>query len=299
MTKIMLVIENQSDQDFLEKILKKLSFMVVTLKKGSDLSEQLIDHFPDLVFASILGKNEKALNALGKIKESRGKPKLVFVRQERETEALNDEQQRVVDSVLYSPIDPFKLIDVLAATTGVDVQELRSHYNQVVLRDRKIGADKMWVESGQQDDYGTTTLINSEVASQEQQYQNTDAAPAAETHIQLGKEAPEPETHVASSVTTPLSAETVVQRPLNPNQESDVQKVTTETGSVDPVRKKKYDAICAELKKNSKPHKAIDGQKLREKQAMQSREVKEDVGVRENRKHFIKTLFSMVPNKKN
>ena len=125
MLKIMLVLDNATDQEFLDKVLTRLGFKVISMSKGVNFSEQLIDHFPDLVFASTLGRNQKILSALAKIKEARGKPKLVFVRQEKESSPLNAEQKKVIDGVLYSPIDPFKLIDLL----GKKSYKINKHNN--------------------------------------------------------------------------------------------------------------------------------------------------------------------------
>ena len=142
-SKIMLVVENLDDQEFLEKVLERLKYTVISMKKGRDLSEQLIDHFPDVVFASTLGRNTKLLNALGKIKEVRGKPKLVFVKMKNESHALNSDQKSIIDGTLYTPVDPFKLIDLLAATTDVDIIELRRRYNEMLARDKGRGSTQV------------------------------------------------------------------------------------------------------------------------------------------------------------
>ncbi len=302
MTKIMLVIDNPSDLDFLEKILQRMSFTVIAMKKGDDLSVQLIDHFPDIVFASTLGKNEKTLAALSKIKEARGKPKLVFVRQENESQPLNSLQKKVIDGVLYSPVDPFKLIDLLSHLTGREIQELRQSYNSMLSKntkgskenfenkDKKRSLESIWVEdtSEKSKDYGVTTVFG-------------DKSKRPDTVV-----AKENETSDFGS-TTVLSHKSKAHT-LNNDKDNEDSGSTNHHGTStdqrlgsinlisDPTRKKKYDQICKDLSKNPNQPKAIDGQELRELQSQQSREVQESQSIKNDRKQFIKTLFSMKPS---
>ena len=251
MTKIMLVNDNDDERDFLEQVLTRLNFEVIAVKKGSILSEQLIDHFPDVVFASTLGKNEKILMALAKIKEARGKPKVVFIRQEKEKKPLSPDKRKVIDGVVYSPIDPFKLIEVLSTVTSVEIAELRKLYNDM-LKSKK-------------------------------------------------------ETHNIDPMDAP--ADSIILGGTSSQKKSDNSKIITTGGVslnksaggvlvIDYERKKKYQEICNQLNKEKKEPPQFDSNRLRELQKMQSNSVKEEPEVKENRKHFLKTLFTMEPQKK-
>jgi response regulator RpfG family c-di-GMP phosphodiesterase len=130
-TKVMLVLESPEDMDFLLRVLENLGLEVIIMQKGEDLSEKLIDYFPDVVFASTLGRNEQILSTLGKIKRVRGKPRLVYIRSDRDNAPLSVEQRKIIDGVLYSPIDPLRLLDVVASTSNLDISELRERYKKI------------------------------------------------------------------------------------------------------------------------------------------------------------------------
>ena len=63
--------------------------------------------------------------------------------------------------------------------------------------------------------------------------------------------------------------------------------------------KSKYDKICQDLNKKNEPKTQLDVKKLRQLQRAQAQESPEQPDVKENRKHFLKTLFSMDPAKSN
>lgn len=286
MSKIMLVLDNKDDQEFLEKVLQRMQYQVISMKNGADLSAQLIDHFPDVVFASTLGRNEKILNALGKIKEVRGKPKLVFVKQEKESSSLSENQKKIIDGVLYSPVDPFKLIDILASTTEVGIIELRKRYNDMLASDRGEAP----VIDGSAPDVEEPEDPNFKKVSERKE-----SAEYGATQV-IGKKRKAGETEVEfESVKGQKADMGTYKKP----EDSTVRKSGTENSLLyDEARKKKYDEWAAKSKaENPNPPEAVDIQKLRELQSKQSEEIEEPVSVKENRKHFLKTLFSMDPNK--
>ncbi len=303
-SKIMLVIDNKEDQEFLEKVLVRLKYAVISMKNGVDLSEQLIDHFPDVVFASTLGRNAKILNALGKIKEVRGKPKLVFVKLKNEKNTLTNVQKEIIDGTLYSPIDPFKLIDLLAHTTELDKIELRRRYNEMLQKDRggfkKPGASEEDAETdvsdapsenplareqrkNQQKDYGSTQVMGR--SSKKATNQISNESPEFYGTVEMGEDAePSPSTQEIPSKET-FAAE--------PNPVAD--QASSDSLINDPVRQKKYQELAEKFKKANGEPKPIDIQKLREKQKAQAQEISEDPKVKLDRKHFLKTLFSISP----
>ncbi len=257
MQKIMLVLDNDEDQVFLEKIMARLRYKVIAMRQGTDLSEQLIDHFPDVVFASTLGRNEKILSALGKIKKVRGKPKLVFVKQEKESSHLSEEQKKIIDGVLYSPIDPFKLIDVLAHTTDVELVELRKRYNEYIEQDRKSK------KGGSQFVHGTSDLKDKQ------------------------------KTYISGSgqKTSPPSKGESKKEDLIPDKKTKMK--TGKAGLIDdPKRSQKYKEFLKNVERPDEAPEVVDAHKMKSKQKLQSKEVQESDEVKKNRKHFLKTLFA-------
>ncbi len=267
MSKIMLVLENKDDQNFLEKILSRLHYQVIAMRHGLDLSEQLIDHFPDVVFAATLGKNERTLSALGKIKEMRGKPKLVFVKQEKESGALSEEQKRIIDGVLYSPIDPFKLIDVLADTTETSITELRRRYNESIELDRK--STKAQVLRGTSDRTNDSISVTGHV--QPKNVESSDI-PIKETKTNWS--------HKEEG---------------NKQSSTEQKKENQSTLIYDSNRSEKYKNYLKNVKKPEDSPDTLDGHRVRKLQKQQSEQIHENDDVKKNRKHFLKTLFSTNP----
>lgn len=263
----MLVLDNSTDQAFLGKVLERLEFNVISMKKGVDLSEQLLDHFPEIVFASTLGKNEKILSGLAKIKAVRGKPMIVVVRQEKESAALNQEQRSIIDGVLYSPIDPFKLIDLMVNLTGRDIVELRHKYNEGLLKDKPEPPPI---------DYGITTVVGKQTRPPEMVYVGGVVAP---------KEELEDDPNFADEE----NAEDEESRSFN------MEPTPSRSIIFDESRKKKYNQICSELGKEKSPQKILDTKKLRDMQRKQSEKIQESPIVKENRSQFLQALFTMKP----
>jgi CheY-like chemotaxis protein len=314
MEKIMLVLDNQDDQQFLEKVLEKLQYVVISMKKGRDLSEQLIDHFPDVVFASTLGRNEKILNALGKIKKIRGKPKLVFVRQEKESSSLSSEQKKIIDGTLYSPVDPFKLLDLLSTTTEVELPELRRRYNEMLNFDRghkiKGGvtqevsdtdrADFEIPKPNQKDtkDFGSTQVIGKKRKPAEVNYEVVKGKhKETETYVKGDPSAKEKSPFQRDpEALDETPSEDYAKSPGHTELEAKKTSTDTQQDLIhDEERKKKYAEWTERMKKESDPPLPIDIQKLRQLQSQQSKEIEETPTVKENRKHFLKTLFSISP----
>ncbi len=227
MAKVMLVLENSEDMDFLKKILTGLGLEVIVMRKGEDITEKLIDHLPDIVFASTLGRNQKILTTLHHIKKTRGKPRLVYIRNDKDMTPLSSEQRKIIDGALHSPIDPVQLIDVVASTTSLEIEDLKKRYKQMRrFKDKDLDIDQSGITEGDKD---STT----------------------KDHFLIH----------------------------------------------DPGRKEKYDKIYQAQKLARVEHKQLNTQELRQRQKLQMAELKEDKAVEKERKHFIKTLFSMDPKK--
>lgn len=285
MSKIMLVLENRDDRDFLEKVLVKLKYTVIAMREGVDLSMQLIDHFPDIVFASTLGSNQKILSALGKIKEARGKPKLVFVKQQGESVRLNPEQKSIIDGVLYSPVDPFKLIDILALTTEQDKVELRRRYNEMLELER--GNRRTRLESD----------FKIEVKGGVDGFGGNDG-PGAVKGVGFERDHSE---QVRESQ-APNLKETVKDSAVQKSHQSqiDVNQIEKKRGTsnliFDAKRKSKYDQIAKQLKQENPTPSPLDFETLKRKQRDQAGKIVEKQSIKADRKHFLKTFFSMSPS---
>lgn len=395
----MLVLDNRDDQDFIEKVLLRLNYTVISLKKGSNLSEQLIEHFPDVVFASMLGRNIKMLTALGKIKQARGKPLLVFVKQPKESGSLTEKQKEILDGMIYSPIDPFKVIDVLSNIFAIDKIQLRRKYNEKLNEEREASRNRVTGEGQNGEDdpnfhaladddqgpieegdegYGSVNSPSSPKIKKSQNYGKTDVLGGSNKSEALdsdfggvqqmgnaGQKAKshEPKEADVASFMEELSQSESEEGPDSSEKKQDMQDAGAATlkglladdessdmeseKSVDSseaesspeedtftigekgtfsdgpeekashssshlphhseipselvndsARKDKYAAIVKDLEASGERPEPIDAKKLRQLQKDQAAELQEDGTVRKNRKHFLKTLFTMPINKK-
>jgi AmiR/NasT family two-component response regulator len=306
MLKIMLVLDNETDQEFLEKVLRLLSFEVISLSKGLNISDELIDHFPDIVFASTLGRNEKILSALITIKQARGKPKLVFVRQEREAAPLNAEQKKVIDGVLYTPIDPFKLIEILAETTSEDIHDLKKKYFDMMkadkgakgIQNKLTSHDKLTnqfvTDLGNKDqDYGDTHVMGLKSQKSGQTYLDE---PSQTNNTNSSNTKTTSNINDNDSVITKNELRTENENSVTKDSNFEQsKKIGGEPLITDPLRNKKYNDICSTFEKVDKFKRNVDIKKLKELQSMQSKKIVENKQIKEDRKHFIKTLFCLKP----
>ena len=137
---VMLVIDSEIERMFLNKLIKRLGFNVISARNSKELAAELSKSFPDVVFASIIGKSSQTLNSLAAIKAAKGVPKVVFVRNSKDSTPLTSQQKAIVDGLLYSPIDPFKLLDILAKTTGIPFNSLKEKYREMVMREQGGGS---------------------------------------------------------------------------------------------------------------------------------------------------------------
>jgi len=130
------VIDNSKENDFLDRLLRRLGFNVLVATKADAVGQELAQFVPDLVFASMIGKKSNTLEALAKVKASRGIPKVIFVRPAQETKPLTKDQKLIIDGLLKSPIDPFDLLSVLAEQLELSLEDLKEKYRKIIRGDR-------------------------------------------------------------------------------------------------------------------------------------------------------------------
>ena len=158
--------------------------------------------------------------------------------------------------MIYSPIDPFKLIDILASVNSMELQELRTLYNEMLNKEK-----------------GPKVEMESDTESQ-----------AADQVFGIGG--------ISINTNEGEKEPQVIKSGVSLNK--------SESGVliIDYNRRKKYQEICDKLSKEKlEDPPEFDGAKLRQLQKEQSNNVSENAEVKGNRKHFLKTLFSMEPKK--
>ena len=295
MAKIMLVLDSPQDQNFLEQILPRMGFDVISMRQGVDLSEQLIDHFPDVVFASTLGQNPRVLSALGKIKQMRGKPKLVFVRKERDQTVFTEDQKKIIDGILSIPVDILRLVEILSKVTGVPVSSLKEDLNKT-LKTGEMGSGRARGAKGighhlQDDDL---YVVNGDAGQRDEEKisvtSQKNSGPLGEPLSNEGGSESESQWRMKP---TDKSEPIELKFDRSPAKSSASEQPSSLISN-DQI-KAKYQKIEAELaaKYEGVEIQQMDVGQLREMQKQQAEEISEGPEVRKNREHFLKTLFSM------
>lgn len=131
MIKVLLAYEDYAELVAAETMLKKLGFDVIGITNEYTLAEQIVSFNPDVVIGS--GNNAK-ISALGigrRLKEMgrwAGKSILIFPATAKPS--AQDLLKIRADIMLESPVQPFRLLQVLAKLTGNDEASLLQRYSK-------------------------------------------------------------------------------------------------------------------------------------------------------------------------
>lgn len=145
MNRILLIFEDYSELTTTEVYLKKVGFDVLGISNEVLMSEQMLSFNPDIVVASGKSSRVSTLSVGQKLKENHrffGKSVLIFPKGAKPQ--VQEMLRLRMDGVLEAPVEPLRLIQVLAKLTNQDVVQLADKYQKSHLsedgvpRDRKV-----------------------------------------------------------------------------------------------------------------------------------------------------------------
>lgn len=127
----MLVIDEYKELEFLESVLRRLGFDILSLSKDISVASAILGFFPDIVIAQ--GKSRAVDGvALGpKIKKTAANAKIVLLHPPGQLPKLTPEAKRTVDGFLESPVDTAKLISMLSSMGNMDESVLQEKLNRI------------------------------------------------------------------------------------------------------------------------------------------------------------------------
>ncbi|MCX6668127.1 MAG: response regulator [Euryarchaeota archaeon] len=112
MTKIMIVDDEEDLREMLDLYLKKEGFETNTAEDGADFLRKIDDFQPDLVTLDVMMPGLKTTDILEKLKEKKGKPKIILLTVVRYTDSEKQKLYQMGNIVDYVT-KPFDLDDLL------------------------------------------------------------------------------------------------------------------------------------------------------------------------------------------
>lgn len=141
MKKILLVFEDYSELTTTEVYLKKIGFDVVGISNEVIINDQLVAFNPDIVVAFGKGQRVSTINIGIKLKDNRKfVGKVVLVMPVGVKPSPQDIIKMRMDAALEAPIDPLRLIQVLAKLGKLDTSSLIEKLKKATYSDPQLKA---------------------------------------------------------------------------------------------------------------------------------------------------------------
>ena len=128
-----MTVEDYNELVFVETILRKVGFDVLSLQNDSAVSEKLLEFRPELVLASMRGRRVNGVKIGARLRRARGLPKLILFFSGSPGPTAEELKQASPDAVLSSPIQPKELIRAVAEQLQMDVAALAERYEKLGL----------------------------------------------------------------------------------------------------------------------------------------------------------------------
>lgn len=123
MKRVMLVVEEPKESQFLEALLRKMKFDLEIVKVS--FTEKYLSFRPEILFVTAKGKKTSGIDIAKKINSKGEGPKIFLIVSPRSELKPKDLQNVNVAGYLMTPINPQKVIELLGLHCNLDVAELR------------------------------------------------------------------------------------------------------------------------------------------------------------------------------
>ncbi|MCM2282222.1 MAG: hypothetical protein NDI61_10285 [Bdellovibrionaceae bacterium] len=131
MTKIMLVIDDYNEMVFIETLLKRMGFDVLSLSKDSNLGDALVGFFPSLVMAMYKRPTVDGIKVSIHVKRQVGNAKVVLLYPQGSVPKLSAEQKSKIDALIEVPIQPQDTLLIIAQLLKLDGTALIEKYDKL------------------------------------------------------------------------------------------------------------------------------------------------------------------------
>lgn len=126
----MLVIDEYNELEFLESLLRRLGFDVLSLNKDLSVPSAILGFFPDLVMAQVKSRAVDGVALSHKVRKLAPQARMVLLHPVGQP-PKGPELKNTVDAFLDMPVDPSKLIAMLAQLGSLDEKILQDKLNRM------------------------------------------------------------------------------------------------------------------------------------------------------------------------
>lgn len=127
----MLVIDDFNELEFLESLLRRLGFDVLSLNKELTVPSAILGFFPDLVMAQAKSRAVDGIALSLKVRKLAPQARMVLLHPIGLPPKAGAELKQTVDAFLELPVDPSKLIAMLAQLGSLDEKVLQEKLNRM------------------------------------------------------------------------------------------------------------------------------------------------------------------------
>lgn len=141
MKRILLILEDLNEQNFIEVLLKKISFDVLSIRKESVINETVLGFRPDVVISTGEGSKISGHRVVTQIKAKGVDPKLILLFSINQAADKSITSKYKYDFLLETPINPIGLITAICKVVGIDKDPVIKKYEKLPISQLDQSAD--------------------------------------------------------------------------------------------------------------------------------------------------------------
>lgn len=127
----MLVIDDYNELEFLESLLRRLGFDILSLSKDLSVASSILGFFPDLVIAQSKSRSVDGLALSAKIKRLAPNSRMLLLHPIGQPPRVTPEQKNSIDALMETPVDAQKLIFLLSQLGNMDETALKEKFAKI------------------------------------------------------------------------------------------------------------------------------------------------------------------------
>ncbi len=131
MAKVMLVIDDYNELEFIETLLKRVGFDVLSLNKDASVADTLLGFFPALVVATLKGPLIDGLKTAALAKKQAPSTKVMLLYGKGAVPQLTGEQKTKIDALIEAPVQPQDTLLIIAQLLRMDAPALLDKFEKL------------------------------------------------------------------------------------------------------------------------------------------------------------------------
>lgn len=134
----MLVIDDFNELEFIETLLKRMGFDVLSLNRDAGFGDKALGFFPALVISTLKGPMVDGVKVSNVIKKQAPNTKMVVLYSKGTTPNLTNEQKSKIDALIETPVQPQDTLLIIAQLLKSDAAALLDKFDKLA-RARNFG----------------------------------------------------------------------------------------------------------------------------------------------------------------